>query len=302
MENLRIAITGASGLLGSRLVVDLRLAGHTVYALRRGAPSPDAAMWNPETGEISAPERADVLLHFAGRSVAARWSAKVKKEIWDSRIPPTEKLSQWLASLPSSERPKLIISASAVGIYGNRGEEILTEVSPPAPPKTSYLADVCRAWEGATKAAEDAGIRVIHPRFGVVLSKEGGALRKMMTPTKLGLAGPIGPGTQWMSWISLTDVSRLMIHLVESEDRVLSGAVHFVAPHPVRQHEFIRTLGNALHRTTVFPMPSPVVKWVFGEMGEEVLLASQRVSSERIPRDFQFHHPNLETAMIAELS
>ncbi len=257
-------------------------------------------MWNPETGEFSTPEPVDVLVHLAGRSVATRWTSRAKAEIYDSRVPATEKLSRWLAALPTDKRPRLFLSTSAVGIYGSRGDEVLTESSAPAPPKVSFLADVCRAWEAATKAAEDAGIRTIHLRFGVVLAKSGGALRKMLLPTKLGLAGPIGPATQFLSWISLADVSRLLQLLMES-DLPGGGAINVVSPNPVRQHEFMRTLATVLHRPAVFPMPAAVVKVVFGQMGEETLLGSQRAVPARLPTGFQFQHPTLEAALRAEL-
>jgi uncharacterized protein (TIGR01777 family) len=300
MGTLGIAITGASGLIGARLVEDLRASGHVVHPLRRSAISNNEPTWNPETGEFFTPEPVDVLVHLAGRSVAARWTGKVKREIRDSRIPPTEKLSRHLAGLPSSQRPKLFIAASAIGIYGDRGDEELTESSTPALPNRSFLADVCRAWETAARPAHEAGIRVIHPRIGIVLAKNGGALGKLLLPTKLGLAGPIGPGTQFMSWISLTDLSRLFLHLMLSEKT--ADTINVVAPHPVRQHEFVRTLGNILHRPTIFPMPSLVVKLVLGEMGKEMLLASQRVLPMRVPTDFQFQHPTLDAALRAELA
>ncbi|HUO07359.1 MAG TPA: TIGR01777 family oxidoreductase [Phycisphaerae bacterium] len=299
-QPFRIAITGPSGLIGSRLAADLRTAGHTVYPLRRATTSTtNECTWNPDTGQLSTPEPPDILLHLAGRSVATRWTAKAKSEIYNSRVPATEKLAQHLATLPRSNRPKLLLSTSAVGIYGNRGDELLTESSPPAPPKTSFLADVCRAWEAATQPAEAAGIPTLHLRFGVVLAKSGGALAKMLLPTKLGLAGPIGPATQFLPWISLTDLSRLIQFLIAAP---LTGPLNIVAPNPVRQHEFIRTLATLLHRPALFPMPTPLVKLAFGQMGQEMLLASQRVISTRLPADFHFLHPTLESALRAELA
>ena len=187
-----------------------------------------------------------------------------------------------------------------MGIYGSRGDELLTEDSRLAPPKVSFLADVCRGWESATKPAEDAGIRTMHLRFGVVLSKTGGALGKMLLPTKLGLGGPIGPGTQFLPWISLTDLSRLVQFLMQA-DGAIPGAINVVSPNPVRQHEFIRTLATMLRRPAVFPMPSAVVKIVFGQMGQELLLGSQRVVSARIPAAFRFQHSTLEAALRAEI-
>ncbi|MGN6368694.1 MAG: TIGR01777 family oxidoreductase [Phycisphaerae bacterium] len=300
-RQLRVAVTGASGLIGKRVVEDLRKGGHVVYPLRREGAASGEATWNTETGAFSTPEPADVVLHLAGKSVATRWTPRARAEIQESRVQATEKLSRFLAGMGAAERPRLFLSASAVGIYGSRGEEVLTEASPPAPAKASFLADVCRGWEAATKPAEEAGIRVIHLRFGVVLAKEGGALAKMLLPTMLGLAGPIGPATQFMPWISLADVSRLVRFLMETDSGV-AGPVNVVSPNPVRQHEFMRTLAAVLHRPAVFPMPSAVVKLLFGQMGEETLLASQRVLPTRIPEGFRFEHPTLEAALRAELA
>jgi uncharacterized protein (TIGR01777 family) len=293
----RIAITGASGLVGKRLASDLRAAGHTVFELRRGAGE---AGWNVATGEIFTPAPTDTLIHLAGRNIATRWTAGVKKEIWDSRVPATEKLATFLATLPIDCRPRLLISASAIGIYGDRGDEVLTEDSPIAPAGQSFMADTCRGWEAATKPAADAGMRVIHPRIGIVLAKNGGALAKLMTPTKLFLGGPVGRGTQWMPPISLTDLSRLLIYLA-TVDTTLAGPVNAVMPNPVRQHEFMRSLGHMLHRPTVFPLPSFMVKLAFGQMGAEALLSSLRVIPTRIPAGFVFQHPTLDAALRAEL-
>jgi uncharacterized protein (TIGR01777 family) len=211
----------------------------------------------------------------------------------------TRVLAGGIAAMAAEVRPKLLVSASAIGIYGDRGNEPLTETSAIARPRASFLSDVCRGWEEATKAAEEAGIRVIHVRLGVVLSREGGALAKMLLPTKLGLGGPVGTGLQWMSWISLTDVVGLLAGLVESEG--FSGVVNAVAG-TVRQHEFMRTLGHVLHRPTVFPMPGFMVKMAFGQMGQEVLLASQRVSMTRDLAGFALADTTLETAVRKELA
>jgi uncharacterized protein (TIGR01777 family) len=196
------------------------------------------------------------------------------------------------------EQPQVLINASATGIYGDRGDEILTEDSSIAPPGNMFLSDICREWEAATKPAEDAGMRVIHVRLGVVLSRDGGVLKKMRTPVKLGLAGPLGKGTQWMPWISQTDVEQLLVRLIEGTQE--RGPVNAVAG-SVRQHTFARTLGNILHRPTVFPMPGFLVKLLFGQMGREVLLGSQRVEARRLPPGFALQHPTLEAAMHAEL-
>jgi hypothetical protein len=297
----RIAITGATGLVGKRLAADLRAGGHTVFELRRAGPGANAATWDVATGEIKAPAPIDTLIHLAGRNIATRWTAKAKKEIWDSRVPATQKLSRFIAGLPAEKRPKLFLSTSAIGIYGNRGDEVLTEDSPLAAPGQSFMADVCLNWEAAAKPAADAGIRVVHPRIGIVLARDGGALAKLLTPTKLFLGGPVGPGTQFMPWISLTDLSRLLMHLATAAPDV-HGPVNAVGPDPVRQHTFMRTLGKVVHRPTIFPLPSFMVSVAFGQMGREALLSSLRVIPARLPVGFSFVHASLEAAIRAELT
>ena len=298
-------MTGASGLIGRRVSALLKERGHGVLPVQRvsmGTASAAAAAWNVQTGELlqSAGARPiDVLLHLAGRSVAQRWSAKVKREVWDSRIPATEKLCAFLATMPPEKRPRTLVTASAIGIYGNRGDELLTEDSALAEKGAGFLGDICLAWEAATRAAEGAGIRVVHVRIGVVLAKDGGALAKLAKPAKLGLGGPVGKGTQFMPWISLTDLSRLLVAVAESPDA--RGPVNGVGPAPARQHEFMRTLGKVLHRPAFFPLPSFVVKIVFGQMGEEMLLSSLRVIPTKLPTGFAFEHPTLEAALRAEL-
>jgi uncharacterized protein (TIGR01777 family) len=277
----------------------LRGAGHIVHALRRGTGE---SAWDVSTGAIATPEPVDVVIHLAGRNVATRWSARAKKEIWDSRVPATERLAAFLARLPAERRPAILLSASAIGIYGNRGDEVLDEHSRLAQEGESFLADVCLAWEAATRPASDAGIAVTHVRVGVVLDKEGGALGKLMTPAKLGLAGPVGPGTQFMPWISNRDLCRLFMHLAAGDPAQLPPAVNGVGPNPVRQHEFIRTMGKVLHRPTVFPMPSFMVKVLFGQMGVEALLSSLRVVAGKLPAGFEYEDRTLEEAMRRELA
>jgi uncharacterized protein len=296
-QKLSIAVTGGSGLVGKRVCDAARQAGHAAWPLSRSAGAD--ARWNVETGEIAVPGRMDALIHLAGRSVADRWSDKVKREVWDSRVPATEKLCAFLTKMPAETRPGTLIAASAIGIYGDRGDEVLTEDSPVAAKGTSFLADVCEAWEAATKPASDAGIRVVHVRIGIVLARDGGALAKLRTPTKLGLGGPVGKGTQFMPWISLTDLSRLLVHL--ATEIAFAGVINGVGPNPVRQHEFMRALGKVLHRPTVFPLPSFMVKLAFGQMGQEMLLSSMRVISNRMPKVFTFQHTTLEGAMRGEL-
>jgi uncharacterized protein (TIGR01777 family) len=298
-NKLTVALTGATGLVGANVARLLGAAGYTVYGLRREPAAP--ARWDVASGEIVTPAPVDVVVHLAGRNVGQRWSAKVKKEVWESRVPATERLCRFLARLPAERRPKILLAASAIGIYGNRGDEVLTEDSPLAPKGKLFLADVCIDWETATRPAEDAGISVCHVRVGVVLAKGGGALAKLMTPVKLGLGGPVGPGTQFMPWISNGDLCRLFQRLAEAKPGSLPPAVNGVGPAPVRQHEFIRTLGRVLRRPTIFPLPSFVVKAVFGQMGEEALLSSLRVIETKLPAGFECEDKTLEGALRREL-
>ncbi len=295
---LNIAITGAGGLIGKHLASALAQSGHTVFCLQR-TPASGPATWNVQTGEITTPSPADALIHLAGRSVASRWTTKVKAEIQNSRGPATERLSRHLALLPPERRPRFFISTSAVGIYGNRGDEVLTEESTPAPRGTSFLADVCLDWEAATKPAEDSGIAVVHPRIGVVLSRDGGALAKLLTPAKLFLGGPLGRGAQFLPWISITDLTRLFLALLAdpSPPRILNA----VGPAPTRQLEFMRTLGKVIHRPAIVPLPAFMLKLAMGQMAEEMLLASTRAIPTKLPARFTFEHPTLESALRAAL-
>ncbi|HVX85763.1 MAG TPA: TIGR01777 family oxidoreductase [Phycisphaerae bacterium] len=286
-----VAITGASGLIGRALSTRLRSGGHTVLPLQRNN---SGSSWNVATGEVRTPSPISALIHLAGRNVAVRWTRRHRDEIWRSRVTATEKLAAFLAHLPPDQRPHTLISASAIGVYGDRGDDLLNEESAPAPEGRSFLADVCRAWEAATRPAQNAGIRVVHARLGVVLSRHGGALARLLTPTKFGLGGPIGSGRQFLSWISLHDTAEMLAAMLR--DPTLRGPVNVVAG-ANRQHAFMRTLGHILHRPVVFPMPALAVTAFFGRMGQEVLLASQRVAAIRTPPTFAFTHPTLEAAL-----
>jgi hypothetical protein len=269
-----------------------------VYGLRREAGS--AARWDVASGEIVTPVPVDVVIHLAGWNVATRWTEQAKKEIWESRVPATERLCARLAARPAELRPRILISASAIGIYGDRGDDVLTEDSSVAAKGKSFLADVCLGWEAATRVASDAGIRVVHVRIGVVLAKGGGALAKLMVPVKLGVAGPVGNGMQFMPWISNGDLCRLFMRLA-GERGELPAVVNGVGPGPVRQHEFMRVMGRVLRRPTIFPMPAIVVKVLFGRMGTEVLLSSLRVVAAKLPEGFGYEDRTLEEAMRSEL-
>ena len=298
-----IAITGATGLIAGALGPFLTTGGHTVIPVARrdaasGAMPP--ITWNPATGELGNYRPVNTFVHLAGRNIASRWTSKAMREIRASRVAGTERLCRTLAALPAEQRPKLLIAASAIGFYGDRGDEILTETS--APGSRGFFPDVCQAWEAATKPAEDAGIRVIHLRIGVVLTPAGGALAKLITPTKFCLGGPLGSGSQWLPWIALDDLVGLIHHLALTTGAgELSGAVNAVTANPVRQHEFARTLAHVLHRPAVVPMPAFAVKAIFGQMGQEALLASTRVVPTRIPEGFSLLHRTLDGALRAEL-
>lgn len=274
---LRILVSGASGPIGAALLPSLRERGYEVTRLvRRPMAGDHEISWDPSNAILpDAVSGFDAVIHLAGESIAERWTAEKKRKIRDSRVLGTKNLAEALAQAPA--RPKVFINSSAIGYYGDRGDEILTEQSPPG---TGYLPEVCREWEAAAEPAANAGIRAVQMRTGVVLSPRGGALGKMLTPFKLGVGGRIGSGRQWMSWIDVQDMVGAIHHILNAES--LHGPVNMVAPNPVTNSEFTKTLGSALSRPTIFPLPPFAVKLAFGEMGETVLLGSQRVQPERL--------------------
>ena len=296
----RIAITGPSGLIGRRLAAYVEESGHLVHRLVRTTPRPGNTdiSWDPGRGTIDrdALEGISAVVHLAGENVAGgRWTAARKKSIRDSRVEGTRLLCEALAGL--EQPPATLIAASAIGYYGDRGDEILTEESGPG---QGFLAEVCQAWEAATEPAHRAGIRVVNLRIGVVLSATGGALGRMLTPFKWGLGGKLGNGRQYMSWITLEDLIRAIHHLIVKER--VSGPVNAVAPNPVTNAEFTRILGRVLGRPTMFPLPALMVRRAFGEMGRELLLASSRVEPAQLrARGFQFRYPELEGALRSAL-
>jgi uncharacterized protein (TIGR01777 family) len=255
--------------------------------------------WNPETGEIDAAalEGLDAVVHLAGESIASgRWNAEKKARIRESRVKATRLLCEALAA--RQRRPRTLVTASAIGYYGSRGDEVLRESSSPG---TGFLAEVCKDWEAATRPASDSGIRVVLVRFGMILSKKGGALAKMLTPFRMGVGGKIGDGRQYMSWIALTDVVGAIHHALMTES--LSGPVNVVAPNPVTNLEFTKTLGSALGRPTFFPMPAFAARLAFGEMADELLLSSQRVEPTRLREtNYSFRFADLAGALQSILS
>ncbi len=281
----RVAITGVTGLVGTALAAALRTDGHAVVPISRN-PVSGGVRWDPARRQLDAStlQGVDTVVHLAGESIAgARWTDARKQLLATSRIGPTHFLAEALAGL--DPKPRLLISASAVGIYGNRGDEVLAEDSATG---ADFLARLAVHWEEAADPARQAGLRVVHPRFGVILSSRGGALAKMLPPFRLGLGGPIGSGQQWMSWLALSDVVGAIRHVINVE--TISGPVNVVSPNPVRNAEFVRTLGEALHRPAIIPLPAFTLRLGFGELADATLLASQRVlptvlqSSGFVPR------------------
>jgi hypothetical protein len=292
---MQVLVTGSTGLVGSSLIPRLVEGGHHVTRLvRRAAGATDEIRWDPEAGVLDAAplEGIGAVVHLAGESIAAgRWTQARKARIRDSRVKGTRLLSETLAGL--DRPPKVLVSASAIGCYGDRGDEWLDESSPRG---AGFLADVCREWEDAAQAAAERNIRVVLTRFGIILSPRGGALAKMLTPFRLGLGGCVGNGRQYYSWISLDDAVGAIRHALDKE--LLNGAVNVVAPNPVTNREFTKTLGRVLRRPTLFPMPAPVARLAFGEMADALLLASSRVKPARLlDSGYTFAHPTLEEAL-----
>lgn len=292
---MRILVSGARGLIGSALSAFLSCGGHRVVRLVREGPgvAGESVAWDPATGRLdaSALEGIDAVVHLAGESIAERWTPEKKRRIRESRVNGTRLLAEALAGLPKP--PKVFACASAIGWYGDRGDLTLTEAGTPG---QGMLPDVCREWEAATQPAADAGIRVVNLRFGVVLSPTGGALAKMLTPFKWGAGGVVGSGRQYMSWIALDDAVGAIHHCLMVPE--LSGPVNVVAPRPVTNSDFTRTLGRVLGRPTFLPMPAFAARLAFGEMADALLLASARVEPARLQAtDYPFRFPELEGAL-----
>lgn len=293
---MRILITGSTGLVGSALIPLLKSKGHQIVRLVRSTPKDSAAevFWNPEKGVLSGDELEgiDAAVHLAGENLAeGRWTDEKKRKIRESRVKGTRLLSEKLASL--NRRPEVLVSASAVGFYGDRGDEILTEQSASG---SDFLSEVCREWELATQPAAQAGVRVVNLRFGVIFSREGGALKKMLLPFKMGVGGKLGSGRQYMSWITIDDAVGAIGFALENER--LRGPVNVVAPQLTTNYEFTKTLGHVLSRPTIFTVPAFAARLVFGEMADATLLSSQRVEPARLKEaGFVFKYPELEGAL-----
>jgi uncharacterized protein (TIGR01777 family) len=293
----RVLVSGASGPIGTALVPSLKASGATVTRLVRpgstvAAKDEAQVPWDP--AKPISPEAVsgfDAVIHLAGESIAGRWTAAKKAAIRDSRVVGTKNLAEALAR--AKEKPQVFVCGSAIGYYGSRGEEILREDSPPG---SGFLPDVCREWEAAAQPALSVGIRTVHLRTGIVLSPKGGALGQMIIPFKMGVGGRIGDGRQWMSWIDVQDMVGAIHHILKTD--LLRGPANMVAPRPVTNSEFTKTLAGVLSRPAIFPLPKFVVKLAFGEMGEALLLGSQRVEpSQLVMSGYPFRFRDLRSSL-----
>src|SRR5579863_1998763 len=291
--NSRILVSGVSGPIGVALLPSFRTNGCSVVRLVRGpAKGEDQISWDPaEPLEPQTVSGFDAVIHLAGESIFGRWTTEKKSNIRDSRVVGTFNLSSALAQ--AEDKPKVFVCGSAIGYYGNRGDEALREESAPG---TGFLAEVCQDWEEATTPAVQADIRTAHIRTGIVLSAKGGALGAMLTPFKLGLGGRVGIGQQWMSWIDVRDMVGAIHHILKND--LIQGPVNMVAPKPVRNEEFAKTLASVLSRPAIFPLPAFAVDLAFGEMGETLLLGSQRVEpAQLVASGYPFRFSDLRASL-----
>lgn len=292
LRPMSLGVSGAGGLVGSQLYAFLSLAGHDLKRLVRGkAKTNDQIFVWGDADDVRPLEKLDAVIHLAGESIAgARWNDDVKARIRDSRIDKTRELCERLAGL--TNKPKVFLCASATGIYGDRGDELLDEQSAVG---EGFLADVARQWEAACQPAIDAGIRVVNLRFGIILSPKGGAMQKMLLPTKLGVAGPLGNGRQWWAWMAIDDVVRGIYHCLANDQ--ISGPVNFVSPESARCSEFARTMGRVLNRPAFLPAPAFALRLGLGEMADALLLASTNVVPNKLLESgFRYQFPELEGA------
>lgn len=291
---MNILLTGSTGLIGSALTEHLKKQGHDIYPLYRNPASTKPHYWFPEENRIHLDDeiKIDVVIHLAGENIAdSRWIQKKKEAVLNSRVKGTRLLAETVSGLKN--KPALFISGSAIGYYGDTGDNIVDEDSSRG---TGFLSDVSVAWEAATQTVEDAGIRTIHMRTGIVLSTKGGVLQKMLLPFKMGLGGIVGNGKQYMSWISINDITHIIDYMIKHDQ--LSGPYNLVAPQPVTNRTFTKALGRALHRPTALPLPAFMVRLLFGEMGDALLLSSSRVLSTRLESiGYTFIDNTLEQAL-----
>jgi uncharacterized protein (TIGR01777 family) len=297
--SLRLAVTGASGFVGCVLEPALIAAGHTVIRVSRSQPRPGTTdvHWDPASDVVDARglDGLDGVIHLAGENIAQRWTDDSRRQILESRTRGTGLLARTLATV--DRPPRVLLSMSAIGIYGAQGDNDVDEDSPPG---TGFLAEVVQAWEAAADPARAAGIRVVHPRLGVVLGQGGGVLERLLPPFRMGLGGPVGDGKQWMSWVARSDVTAALQFLLAAD--AIDGPVNVVAPGAVRNETFTTALGHVLHRPTLGTVPAFALRAVYGQMAEETLLSGQRVRPKRLQQaGFTFLHPMLEEALRSEL-
>jgi hypothetical protein len=295
MNSLRVLVSGASGPIGAALLAFLKAGGFTVTRLVRGSASgnnKDQIAWDPSRPlSPDVVSGFDAVIHLAGESIVGRWTESKKRRIIDSRVQGTGHIAEAVAK--AAQPPRVFISASAVGYYGSRGDEILREDCSSG---EGFAAEICRQWEAAAQPAAAAGIRSAQMRIGVVMSADGGALQKMLLPFRMGMGGRLGDGRQWWSWVAVQDVVGAIRHVLN--DNSLHGPVNTVAPNPVTNTEFTGTLASVLKRPALFPMPAFAVRLVFGQMGEELFLASQRVEPAKLTASgYRFQHPDLRKAL-----
>jgi uncharacterized protein (TIGR01777 family) len=289
---MRVILTGSSGLVGTALARELKSKGHTVHKLVRHQDNlaPDESYWDPDeqilrTEEL---ERFDAIINLAGENISSgRWTAEKKKRILDSRVQSTRAIAETLSQM--SNPTPIWINASAIGYYGDRADESLTEASAAG---SGFLADVCKQWEAATGKAKAKGVRIALLRTGMVLSEKGGALAKMVTPFKLGLGGRIGSGEQYMSWVALEDLTKIIEFILSTD--TLQGPVNAVSPTPIKNRDFVKTLASSLNMPALIPMPAFAARLAFGEMADELLLSSERVFPAKLHQEeFVYQHPDL---------
>ncbi|HTA13994.1 MAG TPA: TIGR01777 family oxidoreductase [Solirubrobacteraceae bacterium] len=314
---MRVTVTGATGLIGPQVVESLRDRGDEVTVLSRDPrraldrlDRPSASQnvlsaalqtvaWDPsrEPPPAAALAGRDVVVHLAGENVAQRWNASAKHAIRASRVTGTRNLVQGLASLPADERPRILVSGSAIGYYGTHGDEPIDEE---APAGSDFLAQTCAAWETEAQAAEQLGVRVVRVRTGVVLDRNGGALGKMLPPFKLGLGGPVASGRQYISWVHPDDLVRIV--LASIDDERWRGAVNATAPEPQRNSDFSKALGRALHRPSLLPVPALALRLLYGEMAEIITGGARVLPARALVLGYQFRHPQLDSALSAALA
>ena len=296
---MRVAISGSTGLIGSALATHLEAQGHDVVRLRRGPREQPDALWQPDDDWVrpDALEGVDAVVHLAGASIGAgRWTARRREELLDSRVGSMRTLLDHIGSLPDEQRPTVFLSASAVGYYGERGDEPLTEESSPG---EGFLAELVLAWEREAQRAAELGMRAVQTRFAPALTKDADPLRRLLLPFRLGVGGRLGSGRQWMPWVTLPDVVRAITFCLQGD---FAGPVNVVAPGAVTNAEFTRALAGALHRPAVFPLPTFVLKVILGGQKATELIFSQRVSPARLSEaGFEFEHPEIDGGIAVAL-